>query len=528
MTFPAPPHVPETALGKEGRILREQIRRLANCFLNRIFELTDKGSKRRSRMLFIILIALGFLISLRTSYSLGDWGAELSRLFTFFFVRDYATLAPNTLTDFFNFVLSAFFGSKTLRYLPVVILPFVLAWQAAATYLDDIFELNRIDVARDFIMQVALTGNRKSIRIGGGDVAEKDKESPIYLIGGPGQVLVELDTVALFEKPDGKPRVIGPTVKGKVTLEGFERFRQAIDLRDQYPDPLEVDSRSLDGIQVSAADVRMLFSIWRDGQSPSAKAPHPFSPKAVESLVYDQVSRVIVDGPYPSEPPVSWTGTSLSLIRGELGGFMNMRRLVEYLASIGPNEVHQAQQRENEILAVGNNVIADGDSLEPRQVPPPPEFQARNKISSLFSQFTKDFTEKASKRGVELHWVGVGTWKTPNEIVPSKHLEAWRISRENIARGNPTALDILRQEARLQQIIRIIQTAPLGRFQQTSKDEHQHRVQDLLIAYRQQLIEAEELLRKSKKPIHPSIPRAVEYIGNVLAHWIRSTNTPSS
>ena len=137
-------------------------------------------------------------------------------------------------------------------------------------------------------------------------------------------------------------------------------------------------------------------------------------------------------------------------------------------------------------------------------------------------------TEKASKRGVELHWVGVGTWKTPNEIVPGKHLEAWRISRENMARGNPTALDILRQEARLQQIIRLIQTAPLGRFQQTSKDEHQHRVQDLLIAYRQQLIEAEELLRKSKKSIHPSIPRAVEYIGNVLAHWVRSTNTPSS
>ena len=519
MTFPAPPRIPETALRKEGRILREQIRRLANCSLNKIFELTDKGSKRRSRMLFIILIALGFLISLR-AHPLGDWGAELSRLFAFFFVRDYAALAPNTLANFIGFVRNAFFGPETLRYLPVIILPFILAWQAAATYLDDIFEINRIDIARDFIMQVALTGNRKSIRIGGGEVAAADKESPIYLIGGPGQVLVELDSAALFEKPDGRPRVIGPTVKGKATLEGFERFRQAVDLRDQYPDSLEVDSRSLDGIRVSAADVRMLFSIWRDGQSPSAETPHPFSPKAVESLVYDQVSRVIVDGPFPSEPPVSWTGTSLSLIRGELGGFMSMRRLVEYLASIGPNEIQQARQRENEILAVGNNVIADGDSLEPRQVPPPPEFQARNKISSLFSQFTKDFTEKASKRGVELHWVGVGTWKTPNEIVPGKHLEAWRISRENIARGNPTALDILRQEARLQQIIRLIQTAPLERFNQTSGDEHQHRVKDLLIAYRQQLIEAVELLRKSKKPIPTSIPRAIERIGNVIAHWL--------
>lgn len=527
MTVPAPPRFPETALRKEGRILREQIKRLMNCFLNRTFELTDRGSRRRSLMLFVILIALGFLISLRT-HPLGDWGVELSRLFSFFFVRGYDALEPNAPTDFINFVLGVFFEPKTLRFLPIVILPFILAWQAAATYLDDIFEINRIDIARDFIMQVALTGNRKSIRIGGGDVAEKDKESPIYLIGGPGQVVVELDTVALFEKPDGKPRVIGPTVKGKATLEGFERFRQAIDLRDQYPDPLEVDSRSLDGIQVSAADVRMLFSIWRNGQSPSAETPHPFSPKAVESLIYEQASRVIVDGPYPSEPPVSWTGTSVSLIRGELSGFMSMRRLVEYLASIGPNEIHQAQQRENEILAVGNNVIADGDSLEPRQVPPPPEFQARNKISSLFSQFTKGFTEKASKRGVELHWVGVGTWKTPNEIVPGKHLEAWRISRENIALSNPTALDILRQEARLQQIIRLIQTAPLGRFQQTIEDEYQHRVQDLLIAYRQQLIEAEELLRKSKKSIHPSIPRAVEYIGNILAHWVHSTNTPSS
>jgi hypothetical protein len=531
MTTPPALRKPETALQKEIRIFGEQVRRLFNCLLNKTFDLTVKGSQRRNRMLMVAFLALGFFISLR-SHPLSAWREEFGHLMQYLLNPAYAQAAPNTPAIFVNFVLGTFFTPQTLRYLPVFVLPFLFALQSAAIYLADIFELKQVSIARDFIMQVALTGNHKHIRIGGGEVAEEHKDSPIYLIGGPGKVLVELDSVALFERPDGRPHVIGPTVKGKATLEGFERFRQALDLRDQYTDPqdpLDVKSRSLDGIPISAKDVRLVFSIWREGKPPTAESPHPFSEEAVKALVYDQSSKVVIDGPHPSELPASWTGAIQGLIRGELGGFMSKHKLVEYLSSIGLPETQQAKQREEEIAAIGRAVIPEDDSPEPRTVPPPPTFKPRHMVSSLFSQFAQGFTGKASKRGVELHWIGVGTWKTPSEIVPDKHLEAWRLSRENLARGSQEAMKDLRQEAHLQQTLRLIQKIPLERFQQNSGRDHKDIVQDILIGYREQLIETIELLRKSRKPIPSSLPSAIKYIETILGikHWVGAAG-PSS
>ncbi len=521
MTVRAAPRVPESALGREGRVLFEQLGRLGNCLLNRTFDLTVKGSQRRARMLLILLPALGLLISLFT-YSPEEWAAQLSRLFQYLFIPSAAQADPNALAAFLVFVWDAFFGPGTLRYLPLVVLPFILALEAAARYLDDIFELARVDIAREFIWQVALTGSHQHIRIGGGQVALEHQNSPIYRIGGPGQVEVELDSVALFEKPDGRPRVIGPTVKGKATLEGFERLRQVIDLRDQYPDALKVNSRSLDGIPVSTVDVRMVFSVWRKGQPSTVEHPHPFSEEAVKALVYDQTSRVTLGERCPSAPPEYWTGPSLSLIRKELSGFMGRHHLVEYLASIGPAEIQQARQRESEILKAKNAVIPEENSSGSRSEPELPDFQPRHRISNLFSQFAREFTERASKRGMELQWVGIGTWEPHKEIIPEKHIEAWRLSCENLVRSSSIALKELRQEARVQRTISHIQDVPLARFRNNSGNDHKYTERDLLIAYREQLIEAVELLRKSNKEVPGSIYQAIEYLDSVLGfHWVR-------
>jgi hypothetical protein len=523
MNLSSTPRAPESALRKEARIFRQQLGRLIDCALNRVFDLTERGARRRRRMLFFLLPLLGILFLL---LSAREWATQFTRFFAYLLSSEYRALAPaDTLPQFFLFLGDALFGPETPRILPLVILSFVIAREAAANYLDDIFELGQVDIARDFILQVALTGNRKHIRIREGQIHPEDIDSPIYRIGGPGQVEVELDSVALFEKPDGRPRVIGPTVDGKATLEGFERLRQAIDLRDQYPNPLEVAGRSLDGIPVSTVDVRMLYSIWRKDQPASIEHPHPFDREAVKTLVYEQVSRVNVRDQNPSDVEETWAGTITTLIRGELGKFIGGRRLVEYLASIGPPEVQQAREREVVIQAAGKAVIPEEDALQPRPVPPPPDFQARPRVSNLFGEFTTGFTEKASKRGVELHWVGVGTWRTPSEIVPEKHLEAWRLSCENLARSSPTALEELKEGARLQQLTRLVQSVPLAHFQ---KNGDLPRVRGLLVAYRQQLIEAEALLRKSNKEVSRWIPRAIDYIGKVIGHWVGDTNTPSS
>ena len=87
--------------------------------------------------------------------------------------------------------------------------------------------------------------------------------------------------------------MIGPTTRGKARLDGFERFRQAIDLRNQTIELRDNDGksatvlgRSLDGIPITAADVCFVFTVHRNGQSPSAVNPFPFSEEAIEKLVY--------------------------------------------------------------------------------------------------------------------------------------------------------------------------------------------------------------------------------------------------
>ena len=116
---------------------------------------------------------------------------------------------------------------------------------------------------------------------------------------------------------------------------------------------------------------------------------------------------------------------------------------------------------------VGQEVIADQDSLQPRVIAPPPEFQTRSVVKNLFNKFVDDVAAKTSIPGVQLSWIGVGTWKTPDEIVPEKHIEAWKLSSENLIRGAEDKLDKLRNEAHLQQVLRLIQNIPLARFQQT-------------------------------------------------------------
>jgi hypothetical protein len=311
-------------------------------------------------------------------------------------------------------------------------------------------------------------------------VAEKHLESPNYLIGGPGKVIVDLDSVALFERADGTPHVIGPTGKepgGKATIDGFERFRQAIDIRDHYVELRDQDSkspsvksRSRDGIPITATDVRLMFSIHRgEIVKPAPEFPYPFSEQAVRKIVYNSASRVTPDQVNPSVYEFSWINNMIGLIRGRLSGFMGERNLTEYLASTGAPEFEKLKQREEMIAEQVRRLTQPTDeSSGAKAVKPPPNFTPRHKITNLFSQFTEEFTKSARNNGVELHWIGVGTWKTPPEIdiVSEKHLEAWKLSQENMKNGSPDAMNKVESEAILGKMASLIQNVPVGAYQE--------------------------------------------------------------
>ena len=254
MTVSATSRKGQTAFQRELEEFNKQFARLGNCLLNRIFDLTVKSSQRRKNLLIALFFVSGVIFTL-SYHSLEDWGVQIGNLFRYFFNITYAQQFPDTFNQFISFTFGAVFSPRTLRYLPIFILPFLLALQSAAIYLADIFELEDVGIARDFILQVALLGAREKLTIRNGDVVEKDLNSPIFQIGGPGKVVVELDSVAVFEKPDGRPHIINSIKASNHILDGFERFRGAIDLRDQFlelseKDKTSVTGRSLDGMWI--------------------------------------------------------------------------------------------------------------------------------------------------------------------------------------------------------------------------------------------------------------------------------------
>ncbi|HET9587837.1 MAG TPA: hypothetical protein VFO91_03515 [Anaerolineales bacterium] len=530
----------DSALKREQELFGELFVRLRDAFLNRIFDLRPERAARRRLYLIFLFIFAGFLISLtHDSYSIDHWEQQLRSVLLYSFNADYAASYPgNPYLDFLDFAWGAFTDPYTLQYVPIFLASFFIALQSAALYLADVFELEDVSVARSFVRSVALSGSNETIRVSQGGILEESRELPTYLIGGPGKVIVDLDSVALFEKPDGTPRVIGPTGKepgGKATLEGFERLREAIDIRDQYTD-IEVRSRSRDGIPIRATDVRMMFSVHRDGKPVSVNSPfpYPFSKEAIERLIYKSTSKVTPESDNPSKHEFKWVPNMIGLIRGELSSFMSQHNLTEYLASTGKPELERAKAQEAIIAEQARRLTVPAEEAPPaREVKPAPDFTPRREISNLFSKFAQKFTEKARERGVELHWIGIGTWKTPAEIVPEKHLEAWKLSQENLYRGSEDVLNRLEEEAIIQKMVILIQDVPMAAYQSVTDEEREHNnaMRSLLLAYRQQLIEAVDFMNEKGETVSPSILKAIDIISKVMGftdwHWVGDTSPES-
>jgi hypothetical protein len=532
--LPTPASGPETRIQKEQRIFREQMARLVNTIVNNMFDLKARSALNRLAWLTLLFFGLGFLISLKP-HPLSEWTQALQDCFLYLFNPAFAVryYNGNPLINLFWLGFDAYFNPYTLQHLPIFLIPFFIAHQAASFYLADIFELRNVSIARKFIRQVALTGSKDSIRFTEGEVLQEHFESPIYQIGGPGKVIVDLDSIVLFEKADGRPHVIGPTEKepgGKAELEGFERVRQVIDLRDHHihlndSEQKPVRSRSLDGIPVSATDVRMMYSIYRgEKPTPTPDLPYPFTQESVEQLVYKSTSKVLLDQQYSSGYVFKGMDSIINLVRGEFSKFMSEKKLIEYLASIAKPEVDKAEERENAILEEANRVLSPHESIEKdeKKVPPIPSFTPRHEITSLFSQFTKKFTLEARKKGMELHWVGIGTWKIPSEIVPEKHLEAWKLSGENIGRGDEKALKDLRLEAELQKTLSLIQNVPLAAYHEVV-NKHPKRddaIRDLLFEYQRLINDNFELLHNRKKRIPPTLVVARHFVRSKIGHYV--------
>lgn len=483
-----------------GKALSDAI----NATLNWVFALHHRAAVTRFRGVMVLLIGIWLLLPLRVVPP-----EQRSQMLV--------PLLASTLTGDINGMLLNGWDVLTRTILHPVVVQHILAllapcwlmYRITAIYLADVFERSE-EVTRKFVIQAAFGTSYNTIHIRQGKVAEEDQDSPMIQIGGPGYVVVELDSAVLFERPDGTPHVVGPT--DRTVIDGFERIRQCFDLRDII-DKQDASARARDGIQVTARDVQYSYSIYRgEFSNKTLQSPYPFDENSAKTMVFKAGRNV----PYNADARKhDWLtpmpGKMAGPIGGEIGTFISKRGLSEFLSSVGEPEVRSLADREQKIEEMSQRISGAQPGAPAASNPTSTEFSSRAYLSSLFYQ--EAFQQGAAKKGFNLNWIGVGTWAPPAQIIPQNHLEAWKLSRENLARGNPQALNGLRNEAKLRELLQIVQKMLHKFFDESSNPDDNVPIEKLLREYLIILENARELYRREgENAIPPEILVAIRQI----------------
>jgi hypothetical protein len=467
-----------------------QLINVVEMILNRVFEITRQAAIRRR----MVVIAISFIIW--TVLVLLRVDNVLSLL---------ANHKEGFLVTFLKFG-TYYFDPTVLRGVLALFAAFWLAYLIAGMYPADIFDKS-IKLGRQFLMQAAFASRYHSITVSAGKIAPEDVDSPLLLIGGPGWLKVELDSAVLVEGPYG-PRVIGPSGQDKddkILLQGHERIRQCIDLRDVADQQTEY-LRSRDGILIIARDIQYVYSVNRGGIQPSHLRPYPFDEKAVKNQIYLQGRN-----PNKPSPDPDWA-KSLPIkiivpISRQIGGFTTSRNLSEILANIGQPELDNLHKREEDIHEQTERTVGS-DEENPGLGFDPGTFQPRNIITNLYS--SPIFKKVEVDKGFQVRWIGIGTWDLPNEIISQKHLQAWNISRENAVRSDEQELKLIEEESTHQELLRFIQE-PLAAFRKSvlANEEDEDVCSALGSQYFERLISALDLYKRDDKVPPPLLLKAI-------------------
>ncbi|MEI7847709.1 MAG: hypothetical protein WCK35_18040 [Chloroflexota bacterium] len=201
--------------------VKTAILKQVDWLLNKIFGLTHKAALFRSAILWLSFLGFWFLFALTART------AQENTLITSTWLQTAASGQPqDVMLSTLTFFWTMFFNSVVVRHMLALYVPFWLMNHVAAIYLADIFEKDEA-VAHKFILQAAFAESYNTIHIRQGVVIDEDRDSPMIQIGGPGYVVVELDSAVLFERPDGSTHIIGPTTEewhGSKLITGFNAF----------------------------------------------------------------------------------------------------------------------------------------------------------------------------------------------------------------------------------------------------------------------------------------------------------------
>lgn len=278
--------------------------------------------------------------------------------------------------DAFWQTASLFFSAPVLVHLIPVVGALWLALRVGAHYLADLFELDDPSIASRYLWP-ALFGldvlSYPRLDVATGNLEELDPASPLVAVGGPGYLKIHLGHAAIVEEIDGKPRVYGPARLR--FLSGFERIRDVVDLRDQVGRAGLVRGVTRDGIEVRARDAQMMFRVYRGkDKQRSLDDPYPYDEASIRHLVY---ARPVEEGGRRR-----WADDLPERVRSEIRSFVEHSTIEEFLA------------------------------LRPQAGPEGPGVSFEIPREALTARFhAPDHIQRLREAGLELDWVGVGTWE---------------------------------------------------------------------------------------------------------------------
>ncbi|MCE9645097.1 MAG: hypothetical protein K8S20_03775 [Chloroflexi bacterium] len=514
-----------------------------------IFGLSDKSVGFRNRWRILAGLALWLILS------------GFSMILTLFGVQKQLHVA-------------VIIGLSFLKYIPLFFIAYRLARRMAAVYLDDVYELGNDALAAEFLENVAFGYGKEKITIDDGRIKKEDETSPLILIGGPGSIQVNLDSVALLEKVTGEPKVIHPRTE-EWKLGRFERLREIgnkdeagkreyaiINLRDQFVSGITVKSRTKDGIPIEAQDIKVIFSLLRKPQPEEDRVQgeaYQFDESAVRRLVYNQT--IITPAPaVQTGIGFPWDTTAIPLVVTELEQLITSHTLSEILASISQKEIDNLSTADQNLTKMRVELTGHQAAAGSQNEPAAPNFESRTKITARF--FDANFREKAARTGISIEWIDIGTWQFPNsQQVLEKHKEAWNLSRENIKKQ--AAVDRSRKQHEMEEIVKLVDEVIVKSFQsgpsvprrmtekevaalmnanpelatnselarklfqrETTGKDSRSVAQEMLNAFRKELRAAKQIIEQDGRPAHEKvgelahIEKALFDISYLTNHWI--------
>lgn len=332
---------------------------------------------------------------------------------------------PQISYPFLN-IASTFLNPEVLLHLLPLLAGLILGIVVAARYLSDLFELDRFDIAWRYLTGSIYGLSTPKLRINSGDKDDLDINNPVRRIGGPGVIKTHLGFAAVFESIDGIPSVYGlshskegqqaekvdpsaRTPQASYVIRGFERLRDVVDLRDRIAKVDLIHAETRDGVRVAAREAQMVFRVFGGDQERSLRDPYPFSEDAIRRIVYAQ--------PVNTKQRRTPADALRDIVRTEIRSFVGRYTLDEFLA-LQPYRLldHQASETLEDTPA--------GEVRQSIQIP-------RRELTERFH--TPDLHVRLKEQGLELDWVGVGTWnisEDPGELAETSAghtlIQTWR------------------------------------------------------------------------------------------------------